>query len=579
MLAELARRGRQAGNRRRFHRERRLDWAVHLQPDGVPSRRDPERLRTVTDLGARDGAIFLVPSTVRTLGIAPNLAADDAQYLLGWSDPDSDDARVARCHEASGDLHRRWAASRTGQHDPAAAAVEAFFDNHYATLLKRPDDGAAKSGVLLVVDGIPACDSPSAAEFWAAEVTARKAGPARGVCLVCGRTGALLDTMPSKTPARYLPGATNDAALVSVNERVYGYGLTTGLASTPICVRCGDDVTAGLNDALETRNSIGFVGDDSRTAWWYTGPVPEAQDPLRTLLTPGRVVAEQPPFDSGAMSGLPQAELCALTVAGNVGRVVVRSWGKMPLTTLRRHIWAWFEDTAISSRITGGIEHHGLLTFVRASGSWESSRGRYAELGAGANDRPADIRRLLYDAAVHRQPIPLPMVVHLVRKIRHDGWIDAPRAGLLRAALIRQPGHEGALHPAPGLDPENVDSAYLVGRILARIDVFRHAVYPRVRGTLPGVPAARSFSEVVERPLRTLLLGREECRSMIRRLRQTGARVETVAHLADLLDADFATLHAQDDLPPHFSLWDQATFLLGYHHQRTTRSPDQSGAL
>jgi CRISPR-associated protein Csd1 len=457
-----------------FHRERRFSWQLNLLPDGRPESDTLQPLVEVDGKGRARGVTHAVPTMVRTVGVAPNLAADDAQYVLGWADEDSKPRRVAQCHAAFVDLTNRWAESNEGRADPIARALAAFYRSGAAAAIRPPEDCTAKSGVLIAVDGVPAYRAASAAGFWATEVARRKGSAAgHGLCLACGQVGPLLDTLPGKVPSRLVPGATNDTALVSVNERVFGYGLSTQLGASPVCMSCGEAVTAGLIRALESDHSSTYGGQDSRLAWWTTQDT--EFDAMELLHQPSeaQVRALLETVHRGHQAGrqsLDTTKFCSLTVGGNVARIVVRDWLEMPLDQLQANIAAWFDDHQIVSIRPDGRAHHGLGQFTRACGRWvrERNGGRYAEFGAKGADRPDGVHRDLVRAALRRAPLPPSLLAHLVHRVRTDGRLDDPRAALLRLILTRHP--LTAEKPMPGLDLTNTTPAYVAGRAFAVLE-------------------------------------------------------------------------------------------------------------
>jgi CRISPR-associated protein Csd1 len=274
---------------RPFHRNLVFQWQLRLDTDGRPVTDRLETLMQPDAKGRLRGAEHVVPAMVRTVGVAPNLAADDVQYVLGWVDKDAKPDRVAQCHAAFVDLTDRWAASAEGRGDPTAQALARFYRSGALAQLRQEPDVAAKHRVLITLGGIHAYQAPSVMPFWSAEVARRKGGTSAGLCLVCGSVAPLLDTLPSKVPSRLVPGASNDAALVSINERVFGYDLTTQLGCSPICIPCGESVSAGLVRVLSSPHTASYGGQDSRLAWWVTQPT--EVDPMVVLLDadPGMV--------------------------------------------------------------------------------------------------------------------------------------------------------------------------------------------------------------------------------------------------------------------------------------------------
>jgi CRISPR-associated protein Csd1 len=561
-LVELARR---PGSAVPFHRDREFRWQLNLTATGELEASTLRPLQDPDVTGRPRGVSHPVPTMVRTVGVAANLAADDAQYVLGWADEDSKPTRVAQCHAAFVDLTQRWADSDHGRVDPTAQAVVAFYRDGGAQQVERPEGCTAKSGVLIWVAGVPAYRSPSVAPFWAEEVARRKGSAAgEGLCLVCGRIGPLLNTLPGKVPSRLVPGATNDTALISINEPVFGYDLNTQLGASPVCINCGESVTAGLVHALSPERSSTYGGQDSRLAWWTTGE--SGTDPMAWLQEPSeeQVAALLGSPHRGRIDDTVRSEkFCALTVGGNVARVMVRDWLEMPIEQLKSNVAEWFADHEMDSTRADGPAFHGLGQFTRVSGRWMRDRKQYADFGAKAADRPDGVHRDLVRAALRKTPLPPSLLAHLVHRVRTDGRFDDARAALIRLILVRQP--HSAEKPMPKLDQTNTTPAYVAGRMFATLEQIQYDVSD---GQLNTTYADRFFAGAIANPRAALLNGRRDAIAWLRKLRNSEKkRGNAVRHekelqsLYDLLDVD-------SDVPARTTLREQSLFLLGYHHQR-----------
>ena len=564
------------GGGRPFHREREFAWQLELDASGNLRSEDLTPLVQPAERGRPRGVVHLVPAVVRTVGVAANLGGDDAQYVLGWADPDTREDRVALCHTAFVDLAKRWADSTVGLADPVAQAVWAFYRDGHAAKVRRPDGVTAKQGVMVAVDGVPATSARSVVPFWSEEVARRKGGAAVGLCLVCGRCAPLLDTVPGKVPSRLVPLATNDAALVSINEAVFGYGLSTQLGSTPLCMPCGDAITSGLRAVLESPHSVSYGGQDSRMSWWISGQSEVDAMALLDEPDPRQVSRLIESVHSGRRSGaVDPARFYALTVGGNVARVVVRDWVEMPLADLNNNVGRWLLDTEIVPRWRDEPRHHGLLQLARCTGRWMRRERGYARFGAKGADRPDSVHRDLLRAAIKATPLPPSSLAHLVHRIRTDGRLDSPRAALLRLALTRLP-HTGD-QPMPNLDPANHDPAYVAGRAFAVIESLQDAASG---GQLNTTYADRYFAGAVTNPRAAIVGGRRDAAAWLRKLRRTkrGLAVRYDRQLTEI----FALIDAEPGLPATTTLREQALFLLGYHHQRahqfTPRQPAETTA-
>jgi CRISPR-associated protein Csd1 len=586
-----------------FHRELEFSWQLDLDASGKPSPMRLTQLVEPVERGRPRGVRHLAPAAVRTVGVAPQLAADDVQYVLGWGDAESRPERVAQCHAAFVELTKRWAASDSGLDDPVAQAVWAFYRDGHLLQLQPGDGVTAKQRVMIAVDGLPAVRAPSVVPFWTAEVARRKGGTAAGVCLVCGRFGPLLDTVPGKVPSSLVPLATNDAALVSINESVFGYGLTTQLGSTPLCMACGDAITTGLRGVLESRHSLSYGGQDSRIAWWVTGscaggdvmdliyaPDPQRVNELFGAVQAGKQAAEIDP-----------ARFCSLAVGGNVARVVVRDWVEMPLFEFKENAAAWFADTEMVPRWRDGRRWHGLALLALCTGRWQRRERTYARFAAKGANRPDGVQRDLLRAAVRGRPLPPSLLAHLVHRVCTDGHLDDPRAALLRLALTRlnkpddirgdtpglaadPPPLAGENKPMPSLDPSNTNPAYIAGRafaVMASLQEVAHRVdsdrrpkateaddrqADKAKQQINATYTDRYFAGAVTNPCAAIVSGRKDAAAWLRKLRRRnpGQAVNYDKRLTEIFDL----LDAEPGIPGRTTLREQALFLIGYHHQR-----------
>ncbi|APU14814.1 CRISPR-associated protein Cas8c/Csd1, subtype I-C/DVULG [Actinoalloteichus sp. GBA129-24] len=551
-----------------FHREREFVWRIDLFSDGRPARltdiREPDakgRLR-----GFREST----PAMTRSIQVAAQLGADDVQYVLGWGDDTTKPDRVAQCHQQFIELVSAWA--DTAGHEPAAETVRAFYRDGDYTHWERPEGYGAKQGVLLAVDGQLLSKAHSAIRFWTDEVTRRKSGKdaAAGLCLVCGRHGALVKTIPTKIAARLVPGAGNDVALVSVNENVFGYGLTTSLAHTPICFTCGNAFSTGLTHLLGSEHAYRLPGQDSVMAWWVVGAPPrDVYDVMPRTADPGAVRRLLSRLRSGdldrAAALADQQEsserFCSVTLGGNNSRIMVRDWIDMPLTSALRNLALWHEHSHMVSEWEDEPQRHGLAILLMATGRWEGSR--YADHSSRSARRPEHIQRDLLARALRGVALPPSVPHHVLRRIGADGHIDSARAALLRLALCDPKKKEPSV--TAGLDEKNQDTAYLFGRIFSVLEQIQYAAS---EGKLNATFGDRHLAGAVANPTPAVAAGRKLASAWLAKLRRrpnTRAKAVAFAETLDLI-ADLAD--ASKPLPTYLPARRQMQFVLGYHQQR-----------
>jgi CRISPR-associated protein (Cas_Csd1). len=253
-----------------FYNRKPVRFLLYLTGDGRPVSIEMTDTADPSVSGQRYGVNRLVPAVTRTVGIAPALAADTVEYVLGWvSDDGGNPDRVARQHLAFQELIRDWAAAEP---DGPAPAIAAFYAAGRASGILKPARWSRADLVAFVVDGQVACEHESARRYWATVAAGRKGLGRAGRCLVCGEVRELLKTIPTQIPRRLLPGATNSASLVSINEAVHGYELQKFLGHTPICVTCGLTFMSSLTALLDSeRHSSTLPGQNARLVWWLVG--------------------------------------------------------------------------------------------------------------------------------------------------------------------------------------------------------------------------------------------------------------------------------------------------------------------
>lgn len=566
-----------------FYASKPVRWVVELNADGSLASPHPTALFDASDRARRNGTPQFVPAVQRSgVGALPMLAVDTAEYTLGWATDAKRAARAPGYHEAFRALVQRW-------HDtdpcPQSAALLGFLCGGHQAELKRPDDLAGTHLVGFRSGGTFAHDTESARRFWAAEAGARKGSTRSGLCLVCGARSQLLQTIPQQLPTRLVPGATNNASLVSLNKAVHGYDLTTQLEHTPICVSCGLRAMSALELQLGGESATNLQGQDSRLTWWVTKKttfdlrVLETLDPSVIGHLLGSAVRGEPghwPPEERL------ATFCALVVSGNVARVVVREWIEQPLPKIRDNLGYWFQHHQIAHAWTGEPQQVAMSRLVLAAGRWIPGRGggkgAYAAFGARGADRPDGIYRMLHAAALLGRRLPTSVLAHVVHRVGTDGRVDAERAALIRLALRPWPDPTVPETYMPVLDPHQHEPSYLSGRIFAVLEDLQKTSN-RVRGNPPLAVtfADRYFGRGITSPAVVLVTGRRTARAWLKVLRRK--RPAWAEAIEQNLDDLYGRLDAAGGMPHGTVLAEKSAFILGYHHQRAHLRAERAAAI
>lgn len=570
---------------RPYSRWRGVQWELSLDGDGNPL--GPlVPLADSTNKETKRGQQIEIPNSTRTVGIAPNLGADDVQYVLGWADEGSDPDRVAKAHQAFVNQSRRWAKEHPD--DQAAGGLARFYDQGLLSTVVKPAKWLSKDLVIVRVAGEYATDSDSLWLLWKTIVEERKSGGSggvgrRGLCIVCGKVDSLLDRMPQSLPKALIPGADQEIALISANKPIHGYDYRDGLRTAQICVDCGQAAVANLTEILgNDDHTFTYQRQRTRMAWWTTDQASsetiELLDARPTVISDylHRLATGKPPRSIHVADHT----FCSVTVSGNVARLMVRDWIEMPLEQAERNVRAWFDDMKI---MTDKMRAYGVSTLVWCSGQWQPQKnnpgkGSYIPLFDKAADRPGDLAQVLLHGALHGGPLPPYVLAHLLRRIRTDTRVDAMRTTLLRIALTRLPNRV-AESPTPMLDETQDHPAYLHGRLFSVLQSLQYRAFPK--DDQPNSTFFdRYFAGAIANPRIACLRGvqmypawRKKLLSNANRATAAGKSGDAAKDRAAIARFDTRIGELQERLAqplrPLNSSEDQSWFVLGYFHQRT----------
>ncbi|MDQ2850585.1 MAG: type I-C CRISPR-associated protein Cas8c/Csd1 [Actinomycetota bacterium] len=551
-----------------------VSWRLDLAADGSPSpiliplTHTEERGGKVS---TKPGAQMATPKITRTVNVAPMLGVDGIAYVLGWSDGAMTPVKAAARHQAYLQLHRQWADDTDEKVDPVPAAVLRFLTRHVGQV-RQPAEWTAKDMVCVAVAGVPAHHSVTAASFWAGQAAGAKSSGARGLCLVCGTEGDLVSSFPQMVKGSLVPGGqSSGTALISINELVYGYGLTRGLGQVPICADCANAIPASLNHLLSNRT---HTRRDNRTVmiWWIEGN--DDLDPF--LMTDHPTLGDVTALLASVGRGRPaepvsQQEFHSLLLSANAARLVVRRWNHVPLAHIKATIASWFRDIEIEPRYADGHRYQPLWRIAQATGSHDGAT--YLRTGDPGGHHPEDITERLRLCAFEGAPVGPALLAHTLGRISADGRIDDPRAAFLRLAITRTPHLKEC--PMPGLEPANTTPCYVLGRLLAAYEALQIAAARAYGGSTPNTTFAdKLLAGAISSPRLVLSAGEKQSAAWLGKLGRSGRdryHRRDIDTIIDLLDSDAV-------VPARANLQEQALFVLGYHHQRaaTQRMIDEA---
>ncbi len=564
-----------------YHAPARFLWQIDLCEDGSLASRELTPLSTTREVRGKikeeRGRVVTVPRMTRTSGVSPMLGADDIAYVLGWvhEAPDPGDTAASRAHEkavrdarqrheAWSTLTRHWAASPAAAHDPIPQALLKFLDSGADQVL-RPSEWNSKDGVIIHVGLVPASTANSAAPFWTQYVEGTKGSSRVRPCLVCGMDGPVVDTFAQPVKGGLIPsGQSSGVAPVSVNEAVYGYGLRRGLEQVPICVHCAQAIPTSLNHLLSD-STRAYRSSDAATTWWVDGASDfNALDELSPAQdSEVAALIQRVHSGSGTRQALDLEQFYAVTLEANAARMVVRDWTHLPLITIQENVLAWFADGRVEPLWPRDRAYQPLWLLAAATGRYDADTSRYLRPSDKGGRHPHAIVETLQNAALQRCPLPREVASHVVQRVAADGRVDDPRVALLRLYLTRSPSSKGT--PMPGLDPNNTQPAYLLGRLMSVYEATQYAAATADGGEAPNATFVDKYlAGAITSPRLVLTAGGRQASAWLSKLRRNR---RDWFHQRDI-DAIIAQLDPSDPGPTRATLDQQALFLLGYHHQR-----------
>lgn len=505
----------------------RMPMRYILQID--PSGQVIQMLDTATE-GTRGELVICPDYGSRTSGNFPIPLADHAQYTLAMDIPKKDPSRTRARHE----LYKQLVAvcaEVTGE--PAVQAVSRFLEAWRPGDLPLPEDFDPEAKITFEVagSGYPA-QFPSVQDWWGAWMS--KADPSRWLeCLVCGKMCHPLIILT--TQIHGIPGGqTTGMALISGQLPVAeSYGLERSQYA-PICERCGHQVTAALNMLLRQPETHTVVGNTVYIYW--------ADEEDETVF---RELMEVKPHEMDVLlsspwrgdPGLPTASFHLAALQANQSRVVLCEWIEHTLEQVRGSIRAYFQRQQI----------------VDAGGEY-----RCFPLWRLAQEMKEHSAHALLQCAFTGKALPLPAIQPLLRHLVRGEGVSPAQAALLRLFLLSQTPQAEGETTLRELEENRNDPAYLCGRIFAILE----AIEWKTQGAI-SAGIRNYYPSASQRPASCFARLLQRANWHLKKLKKLnfGAFFGLQRQLQEILERLSA-------FPETISVQEQATFALGYYHQK-----------
>lgn len=533
--------------------------------------------RLTTTNGKKEVARSMaVPAPVkRTAGIKPNTFWDKTAYALGVTAGAG--KRTAEEHAAFVAHHRDLIGET---HDPGLIAFLRFLETWSPERFAEPPftPAVADENVVFALEEdrlarIYLHDRPAARALL--QRAAPEAGDGAPICLVTGTHGRVARLHPSIKGV--WGGQTAGGSIVSFNLDAFeSYGHSQG-DNAPVSEAAAAKYTGTLNRFLDKDSGHRVQIGDASTVFWA-----EAADAADAALAEGVFAAMV--TDPGAdMAAEDEAEarqvgdvldrirkgqhldevapgvskgvrFFVLGLAPNAARISIRYWLDSDFGTLAENYARFSRDMRLEPADRQGTP--ALWQYLAET----------AVLGKRENV-PPNLSGEWMRAILTGTSYPLTLMSTVLMRIRADGGVNARRAAILKAVLVRNFRME---KEAPvGLDPENTRKGYLLGRLFAAYEQAQSAALGRnVNATIKD----KFYGSASAQPRKVFAMlesGSANHLSKLGKLRP-GQRVNLERTIAEIMDKMKPGDTPDDDpFPASLPAAEQALFGLGYYHQRS----------
>jgi CRISPR-associated protein Csd1 len=570
-----------------------LKRAYDRMQDAPPFGYSPEKIGVVIGLN-EDGTVasvspwfegegkkrkprqMLVPQPVkRTVAIAPNFLWDKTAYVLGVTAGEG-----KRTADEHAEFKKRHEKELAGSDDPGLNALLAFLRQWTPDRFTAPmwQEEFKDQNVVFALeserrDNKWLHDRPAARALW--ERIAGGDAEKPQICLVTGVAGPVARLHPAIKGV--WGGQSSGGSIVSFNLDAFtSYGHEQG-DNAPVSEAAAFAYTTALNIYLGDKKHRIQIGDASTVFW------ADAEDALAKLaveaMFPEFFEARQAIADIEGDTAKDVAILLERLRNGDqtIGEELAGTAGELAKKLaqgVRIHVLGLAPNAArISIRFYYESDFRDLAAHYR----------RFIEdmrIEPPARDPYAPLWRYLVEAAVlgKRENVPpnlagewmrsiltgtnypLTLLSSVLARIRSDGEVNALRASILKAVLIRNLKKEAPV----SLDPDNRNKGYLLGRLFALYErIQRDALGDKVNATIKdkfygsASAAPRSVFAALDRGSANHLskIGKEKPGHKINLEKQVGAIMD-------------AMTPGDDPFPASLNAAEQALFGLGYYHQR-----------
>jgi CRISPR-associated protein Csd1 len=372
-------------------------------------------------------------------------------------------------------------------------------------------------------------------------------------------------------------GQPSGCALVAYNEKVFESYDLEGNENASICTHCARAYVDALNWLLSNgglrKNKNGKeyfdhsnrkkISNDTAVVFWLRDAIKSKElDWLDEPPDEGKIREMIKSIKTGQAVLVEKAKkekidkFYAVTLSGAAGRIAVRDWIETSLPNLQTNLAKWFESISIGEYrkddkkvVTQFPRFYALVSSVKSKSGKDTQHGR---IGA-----------VLWKCAVFGTAPPLWLLSAVLNRLRvEQGNTTSERIALLKLYLDRKTNNKGGTTYMATLYESNKNIAYTCGRLFAVLESIQ---YHASGGNLNAGIRERFFSSASTTP--STAFGRLMKLSQHHLSKIRGGKPGLAVNLDKQMQELMCNVEGSR-FPATFSLEDQASFAIGYYHQR-----------
>lgn len=528
-----------------MYQKKPVPWLVELDLEG-----NLLGFRSTSGEGKKaKGKEFIVPHPgARTSNVKPGLLVDKAEYVLGIYKDQNTVNRHRSFVEIIGDC-----AEATGE--KAVTAVYKFLVSQGQGNLPIPVPEEIKTNTIVgfTVNGQMPADLPSVQKFWSQKnITATVSSDHhdRGdQCIICGSYCSPVS--PHPISIKPVPGGQSSGlAIISANKSAYeSYGLENSLIA-PTCRDCAEAYAKGANELLRKDKNTSLVVGPLVYIFWTKE---DLDLPLLSLFSqprPDPVQVKNLLSTTSAGRHYDAADdnyFYAAALSASNARVVVRDWLQTKMGTLRQNLSHWFQMQHLVAE--NGEEGEPIGVYALAASLYR--------VGDTSRQLTPNVPKVILEVALKGGPLPNWLLYQAVKRNKAEQKVTRTRLALIKMVILSKYNEQKENYLVE-LDSNNVNPAYLCGRLLAELENIQRAA---VKSNITFVE--RFYATASSAPASVFGSQMRLAQAHLAKLRKQKPGLYIV--LQQRLEGIQSKLTA---FPRVLKLEEQGLFALGYYHQR-----------